>query len=259
MKKIFILLLLLPFSFFLFAQQTVLPAEARSFILPGYEKLDYVTGDLNGDKRTDAILILKIKGEDTAMADDLSRPMLLLIRQANGKLKVEKRNDNLVMCKQCGGIFGDPYESTAVDPKGFSISFYGGSSWRWSYQYYFEYRAAKKDWFLVKQEESSYHNTEPESTTKESTIEEAEYGETTFEQFKGNQDAETSTWRVTAAKTFFYDNPKLGSKPRKGYLLKGNEATGIRVLKNFVELSFENGKGQFTSGFVLKKDLVEVK
>ena len=57
---------------------------------------------------------------------------------------------------------------------------------------------------------------------------------------------------------FFYDNPKLGSKPRKGYLLKGNEASQIRVLKNFVEISFENGKGQFSSGFVLKKDVEKI-
>jgi hypothetical protein len=62
-------------------------------------------------------------------------------------------------------------------------------------------------------------------------------------------------WKVTAAKTFFYDSPKLGSKPRKGYLLKGDNITVLRLLKNFVEVSFENSKNQFSTGYVLKKDL----
>jgi len=31
--------------------------------------------------------------------------------------------------------------------------------------------------------------------------------------------------------------------------------TGIRQLKNFIEVSFDNGKGVFTDGYILKKDL----
>jgi len=64
---------------------------------------------------------------------------------------------------------------------------------------------------------------------------------------------------VMPVKTFFYDSPKLGSKPRKAYLLKGNIATCIRLLKNFIEVSFENTKGEITSGYILRKDLAPIK
>ncbi len=236
------------------AQDKILPAEAKSFLLHGYEMLDYVTGDLNGDKKTDAILILKIPGEDTA-TEDVKRPLLILIRQVNGKLKQEKRNDDVIMCRQCGGVFGDPYEGTEITGNGITINFYGGSSWRWGYTYKFAYKTAKRNWYLINEKQISYHNTEPEINVKEVEIPEAELGEIPFEKFNVNPPYEEAKWQVTAVKTFFYENPKLGSKPRKGYLLKGNKASQIRILKNFVELSFENGNGQFTAGFVLKKDI----
>jgi hypothetical protein len=239
------------------AQDKILPAEAKPFVPHGYEMLDYVTGDLNGDKRPDAILLLKVPGEDTITGDNQTRPLLLLIRQANGKLKQEKRNDNLVMCAQCGGVFGDPYEGTTIANNGFTINFYGGSSWRWAYEYRFDYKPAKKDWLLVKESQSSFQSTDPENTTKECIIEEDELGEIPIEKYTENSGSTETQWKVTAAKTFFYDNPKLGSKPRKGYLVKGDTFKALRLLTNFIEVSFPNTKGEYTYGFILKKDLVK--
>jgi hypothetical protein len=68
-----------------------------------------------------------------------------------------------------------------------------------------------------------------------------------------------SRWKVKTAKTYFYDSPLLGSKPRKGYLLSGNLVTGIRHFKNFILASFENDKGDITEGYLLKKDLQPVR
>ncbi len=239
------------------AQSKILPQEARSFLLPGYEMLDYVTGDLNNDKRTDAILVLKQTGEDT-LNTEANRPLIILTRQANGKLKKIAQNDSAILCRQCGGIFGDPYEGIEITNTGFEINFYGGSSWRWYYHYSFIYNRVKNNWYLSKQEEGSYHNTEIDETQKDITIDKEELGEVSIDSFNGNPGFIETKWKVTAAKTFFYNDPKIGSKPRKAYLLKGDIVSSYLQTKNFVEVYFANKKAQSSSGFVLKKDLVKV-
>ena len=258
MFKYFSLLILTIVTLLANAQTKTLPAEARVFVLKGYEMLDYIAGDLNGDKKPDAILILKIMGEDTMTMGESIRPFIVLIRQANSKLKQVKRNDNVVLCRQCGGVFGDPYETTTIAGSGFGISFYGGSSSRWGYTYSFAYKPAKNNWYLIKEEQISFQSGDPETTTKQVDIDEAELGDMPLENFNSSPPYVDIKWKVMAAKTFFYDTPKLGSKPRKGYLLKGNVTMGLRELKNFIELSFDNGKGQFTSGYVLKKDVMKI-
>ncbi|MGC4100682.1 hypothetical protein [Ferruginibacter sp.] len=239
------------------AQEKVLPAEAKPFVLKGYEMLDYVTGDLNADGKADAILILKVTGEDTA-TEDVKRPMFLLIRKPDGKLKLEKRNDSAIMCRSCGGVFGDPYEGLSIENNGFSIDFYGGSNWRWYYHYYFTYKPATKNWMLVKEENGSFQSTDPEKDTEDATIDATELGDVTFEKFNSSPEYVEAEWKVTAAKTFFYNNPKLGSKPRKGYLLKGDIASQIRELQNFVQVSFKSSNDKYIHGYILKKDLVKV-
>ena len=251
-------------SFFLFSsigfsQEKKLPAELKPFVAKGYEMYDFVEGDINGDNKKDAILILKSPGEDTAVDDDLKRPFLLLIRQQNGKLKLEKRTDSLVMCAHCGGVFGDPYQETKIFKNGFLISFYGGSNWRWGYDYTFTWNAAKQNWFLTKEHQLNYNSVAEEISTKESDIEADELGDIPIEKFNVDPAYKESKWEVIVTKAYFYTNPKTGSKPRKGYLLKGDKVSCTRILKNFVEVSFENKKEQFTEGYILKTDLQKIK
>jgi hypothetical protein len=255
MYKLFIASALLIASLTLRSQPPITQPEIDPFIPTGYETLDYVAGDLNGDKKKDGLLILKASGEDSVMEEELPRPLIVLIRQADGKLKQVLRNDKAIMCRRCGGVFGDPYEGVQVFDKGFSLSFYGGSNWRWGYTYEFVYRPLKKNWYLVKESQSSFHSGDPETTMKSTEINETELGEIPLDKFNSSPVYEDSKWKVKAVKTFFYDSPKLGSKPRKGYLMKGNIASGIRLFKNFIEVSFENSKGTFTSGYILRKDL----
>jgi len=257
-RRIIFLLILANAAFQGFSQSKVLPAEAKPFVVNGYEMMDYITGDLNGDKRTDAILVLKIKGEDTII-DESNRPLIILVRQPNGKLKVEKRNDSAIMCYHCGGVFGDPYESTTIANNGFTLNFYGGSNDRWGYEYSFSYDVKKRNWLLVKEKDVSYRSTDPENTTVETSIAAAELEGISVDNFNSSPPYNDDKWKVVAGKTFFYSDPRIGSKPRKGYLVRNDVVTGIRELKNFVEVSFENSKEQFTIGYVLKKDLVKIK
>ena len=255
MYKFTILLLLLVTTLNIYAQEIKVPAEVKSFVTAGLETLDYKTGDLNGDKLQDAILILKNPGEDTLIKEDLPRPLIILIRQTNNKLKELVRNEIAVMRRNSGGVFGDPYEGMQLFENGFSLSFYGGSSWRWAYNYEFLWNVVKKNWLLTKESQSGFHAGDPEKTMRHTEIEAKELGEIPIEKFNSDSGYEDSKWKVKAPRTFFYNNPKLGIKPGKAYLIKGNIATGIRQLKNFVEVSFENSKGIITQGFILKKDL----
>ncbi|MBL0356723.1 MAG: hypothetical protein IPP72_07400 [Chitinophagaceae bacterium] len=239
------------------AQNKVLPEEAKRFLISGYEMLDYITGDLNGDKKQDAILIIKKIGEDTTY-EETKRPFMLLARQADGKLKQVKRNDNVILCRHCGGAFGDPYEYVDITNKGFGIHFYGGSSWRWASTYSFQYNAARANWYLTSEKQVSYHNTDMDLTMKEVNIDAVELGIKSIDSFNGNPRLTRYKWEVVAAKTFFYNNPKTGSKPRKGYLVKGDTVTSYRELTHFVDVYFENNKEQSSSGFVLKKNLVKI-
>lgn len=255
MHKLFIAFVLVIESLSLHSQAPIIPPEVDPFIPTGYEVLDYVAGDLNGDKKKDGILILRTPGEDSVMEEELPRPLIVLIRQGDGKLKQVLRNDKAIMCCHCGGVFGDPYEGIQVFDKGFNFSFYGGSNWRWAYTYEFVYRPLKKNWFLVKESQSNFNSGDPEGTMKDAMIYETELGETPLDKFNSSPVYEDSKWKVKAVKTYFYDSPRLGSKPRKGFLLKGNVASGIRSFKNFIEVNFENSKGTFTSGYILRKDL----
>jgi len=182
-------------------------------------------------------MILKQLGEDTAFGEDLPRPFLVLIRQPDGKLKKILRNDKVIMCRNCGGVFGDPYEGIKITPKGFDLSFYGGSNWRWSYDYQFVYKPMRKSCFLAKETQVSTWTVDPENNTKETVILASEMGEIPIEKFDYDPISPETEWRVKVSKTYFYDNPAIGSKPRKGYLLKGNKVTGTRHLANFIEVS----------------------
>ena len=240
----------------LLAQTTPIPAEVKPFVLPAHEVLDYVTGDLNGDSRPDAILILKDKTEDSSYETRKARPLLLLIRQAKGGLQQVLRNDSAVMGRNDGGVMGDPYQETAIRKNSFTLFFYGGSSWRWSYEYRFAWKPALKNWYLVSEKQSSFNSGDPEKTTKEIAIGEAELGKQPFSHFSPGSLYQETRWKVQAAKTFFYNNPQAGSVPRKAYLLKGNTVKGTRTLTHFIEVEYENSKGEITEGFLLRKDLV---
>jgi hypothetical protein len=241
------------------AQNTAVPEELKPFILDGYEVLDFAKNDMNGDSLEDYILILKIKGEDTLTYEnekpDAARPLLLIIRQADKPLKHILTNNELVYCKQCGGVMGDPYQSITTKPGEFTLDFYGGSSWRWSDNYTFRYDKIKKDWFLQSHYSSSFQSGDPDNTTETTVINRSETGDVTLKQFTPYYNADSSSWKVNAVKAYFYASPDLKTKPKKAYLVKGNEVISFKQFKNFVQCSFTNGKGTATSGFLLKKDL----
>jgi hypothetical protein len=139
------------------------PSEVQLFVEKGTTLLAIERGDLNGDDREDIVLVLEPDDPDQP------RPLLLLVRDAKGALKLAKRAAKAVFCRECGGIMGDPFQAVSVQKGRFTIEHYGGSAWRWSASYTFAWSRRDQSWQLVRVESSSFHATEPEKM--ETTIE----------------------------------------------------------------------------------------
>jgi hypothetical protein len=139
------------------------PAEVASFVESGTKAIALEKADLNGDGRGDLILVLE--KENPASDEDgfpvNQRPLLILLRGTDGKLSSAKRNERIIMCSKCGGVFGDPFEGVVAGRNTFSVEHYGGSNWRWKYSYKFNYSRIDKTWQLVRVEELHYHTSDP--------------------------------------------------------------------------------------------------
>lgn len=149
-----LLLLVCPVSYARqgFSTDTIIPPQKiLKFIPKGYTVMDMVKGDLNLDKLPDAILVLKAIGEDTAPGDaDYKRPLLLLSGRADKTFTLASRNDNIIYCHQCGGLFSEPYTGAAIKKGSFTVHHFGGTNNRWSNDITFRYSRKDKNWYLYK-------------------------------------------------------------------------------------------------------------
>lgn len=141
-----------------FTQQS----NIQKLIPSGFSLLDSATGDFNRDGFTDYIIILK---NDLELAKtDTTRPLLIIHGDKNGVLKIVERNDKIVLCLGCGGVFGDPYSGISVEENYFSISHYSGSGWRWSKVVTFRFDKESGKYMLHKDAGESFNVNEPDKT-----------------------------------------------------------------------------------------------
>lgn len=139
-------------------------------------------GDLNGDGRVDALVVLD---SSRRRSDDPGghspRTILLLIRGADGRLQKAARNDKIVPCAECGGVLGDPFGHVRIDRNGFTIVTEGGSRQRWSNQYEFQYVARLGDWHLRKVERDAYDTITEVGISR--TFTQEDFGQVAFSGF----------------------------------------------------------------------------
>lgn len=155
-RYLFIVIAILSFNKQLSAQSSSL----QSFIPAGYSILDSAAGDFNKDRLKDYILILKVNEEENDA--DTTRPLLLLMGMADNQYQLAARNDSVVLCKGCGGVFGDPYAGITIKNNFFSIEHYGGSNWRWTRIITFRYDANTKQFILHRDAGESFHTSDPD-------------------------------------------------------------------------------------------------
>jgi hypothetical protein len=147
-------------------------AELKPFIEKGTRLLRTASADLNDDGTTDYILVLEKQKEkpDDPDIEEGQRPLLILVRDATGALRLVKRNDKIILCSTCGGMFGDAFQGIEAGTKTFTVSHFGGSGGcRWENIYKFNYSRRDKTWQLVATEEFETHPTDgnPDNDYKE--------------------------------------------------------------------------------------------
>jgi len=154
--------------------------DPGQFIPPQFTILDSASGDLNKDGIKDMVLILKNNYE--TQNTDTTRPLLLLLGNKSGKYQLLARNDNVVLCMGCGGVFGDPYQGISIKNGYFSIEHYGGSSWRWTRIITFRFNAKTNQFILHRDAGLSWHASDPNQTT-EKFFNKKNFGKLPFNQF----------------------------------------------------------------------------
>ena len=145
------------------------PTEVKPFVLSGMVPIALESGDLNGDGTKDFILVLDKPFDEKAQVDEAgmdNRPMLILIRDAAGKLSLAARNDLVAYCRTCGGVMGDPFTGITIRGTGFTVDNYGGSSDRWSNSFTFDYSRRDREWQLTRVEQETFNTFTPDKVKK---------------------------------------------------------------------------------------------
>lgn len=134
-----------------------LPPELTRFIEKGADAIAVEQGDLNRDGRGDYALVVEWPAKE-----DIPRSLLIIVRGADGSLKLAKRSDKAVYCRECGGMMGDPFQGIEIKKDRFVIHHYGGSAWRWGNDITFAWSRRDRTWQLVRVEDSSFHAGDPD-------------------------------------------------------------------------------------------------
>ena len=124
-----------------------IPATGRTpaaFVPAGYTELpdSRATGDLNQDGRSDVALVLAPKAESRADYDGETMPgriLVVLFATTQGYARAEQAS-RVLLSKDGGGMYGDPFAGLTIFRGVLSIDHYGGSSWRWSITSKFRYQ-----------------------------------------------------------------------------------------------------------------------
>lgn len=166
------------------AKKITTPSYTR-YVPTNYVVLDSARGDLNLDGIEDILIVLKKpKENETSNVIDSpeKRPLLLFIGQKNNEFKLVARNDATVLCFDCGGIMGDPYQGITIKNGYFSVEHYGGSAWRWTRVITYKYSKPENNWFLYKDGSESFHVSNPDNV-EERIKTSKNFGKVSFENF----------------------------------------------------------------------------
>lgn len=121
----------------------------NAFVPSGYKIMKQAKGDLNKDGIPDAALVLNNKKEDKENIDteEMSRLLVIIFGVKEGGYTLSAASEDAVLCKTCGGVFGDPFADLKIVRGTIVIDHYGGSSDRWGFTH--RWRFQDGDWYLV--------------------------------------------------------------------------------------------------------------
>jgi len=128
--------------------------KEENFIPKNWKMLKKVQGDMNKDNLTDTALVIE--------NNDGNRILLLLFGK-NKSFKLSVSSANTVLCRQCGGVLGDPFMDIKIDKGVLIIDHYGGSRDRWGFTHRFRFQ--NNNWYLIGEDKFSGDNLTLESKT----------------------------------------------------------------------------------------------
>ncbi|MDQ6812725.1 MAG: hypothetical protein M3040_03135 [Bacteroidota bacterium] len=126
----------------------------KAFIPDDYAIFDTASGDFNEDGYTDYIIVLTRKNETPNSSGE--RPLLLLAGLPKGKFELIARNDQVVLCANCGGVFGDPYKKVSISGQLITVEHSVGGTWQWSRSTTFRYDGQTREILLQEDVTKSY-------------------------------------------------------------------------------------------------------
>jgi hypothetical protein len=121
-------------------------AELSAFLPPGTSLGLTARGDMDGDGDQDAAIVLD-GGEGEAARQP--RTLLLLRRDADGRLQRAIESPRAISCRRCGGMIGDPLQGIRIAPGAITLRFEGGSRELWSKEFRFTPAPGGDDWWLT--------------------------------------------------------------------------------------------------------------
>ena len=141
-------------------KQVVPIQEIRDFLKVNEYIVTYASGDFNGDKLLDAVLVVgneKEKHNDKTDSINYKRNLIILQRNAKGNLEKTLENEDVVYCYKCNSSQGSPLTSLVFKGNTFSVGHEAGKVNRWTRIITFEYEREKQLWWLIKDAASSYN------------------------------------------------------------------------------------------------------
>lgn len=163
-------------------QETASTGTIDSFIPAGSKALETIRGDLTGEGRSDALLVVSPPAIGTEkLGEGQPRTVFLLTQQADGAFQKAAENTKIVPCARCGGLAGDPYAFSRIQSGYFTISISGGSRERWADDFTFRYSADKQAWLLDKVARDLSDTETAQRSTLELTTK--DFGTVAFENF----------------------------------------------------------------------------
>jgi hypothetical protein len=157
------------------SQTVVLTPELQRFVEKGTRPIEIERADLNGDGRSDFILVIENLSPADA-TEEIERTLLIIVRESRGTLRVAARSDSAVRDDLCGGTFGDCFQGVSAKTKAFTISEFGGSGSRWSRESTFRFSSRDQTWQLVRVEESEFHVRAPDKIKRKVYVPPRDFG-----------------------------------------------------------------------------------
>lgn len=142
-------------------EKPIIPIEEiEAFVGADEYLVTYDAGDFNGDKQTDAVVVVAQLDEISKFKKNQThskRKVLILKRNDEGALEKLLENEDIVYCYKCDSPYGSPLTSIVLSGNTFAVEHEAGKANRWTRIITFEYDREKELWLLLKDASSTYN------------------------------------------------------------------------------------------------------